>query len=130
IYRENVNYGQVESVSLWVNDVGPEGKSTVLLSPIKAMPLVKAKIKNPAITIGGKRIVFPVELESGSYLEFNSPTDCKVYGPGGQLVGEVTPQGEVPELGQGANKATFTCDGPTDVNPRVRVTVISEGEAI
>jgi len=32
------------------------------------------------VTMGGKKLTFPIELESGQYLEFRSLTDCKVYG--------------------------------------------------
>lgn len=130
IYRESVNYSHIKTLSLWYNNL-PVGQGvTCLLSPIKAMPLVVAKIKAPAVTIGGVKIVFPVEMASGSYLEFHSMADCKLYGPKGNLISEVKPRGEVPILRAGDNRAVFTCDGPTDVNPRARITVIAHGEPI
>ncbi|UCD29545.1 MAG: hypothetical protein JSV03_03425, partial [Planctomycetota bacterium] len=130
IYREGINYGQVQNLSLWYNNLPANKKVTCYLSPIKALPLVNTKLKNPALTIGGKTIVFPVELETGSYLEFYSPSDCKLYGPKGELIADVKPQGEVPVLAGGANNVTFTCDGPTDINPRAKVTVICQGDPI
>lgn len=127
IYRESVNYSHVESLSLWYNNI-PEGKTvTCNLKPIKALPLVNIKLINPSITVGGKTIVFPTEIESGCYLEFDST--CKLYGPKGELISEVTPQGEVPVLEEGDNQIEFNCDVSPDVSARARVTIISKGKS-
>jgi len=49
-----------------------------LLSPIKAVPLRTVKLKNPSISVNGRKLVFPLELETGSYIEFKSRQDCVV----------------------------------------------------
>ena len=130
IYRERVNYGQVESLNLWYNNLPPGQDVTTYLSPIKALPLVSTKLVNPKVTIGGKRITFPVEIESGCYLEFNSPDDCKLYNPQGVLIREVKPEGDVPILGAGENRVSFETSTANGVSPRARVTIISEGQPI
>ncbi len=130
IYRESVNDRHVDTLRLWYNHLAPKATTTCYLSPIKALPLASIKIKNPAITIAGKKIVFPVEMASGSYLEFNAPSDCTLYSPKGSPISQVAPQGEAPVLRRGANEVTFTCDGPTDLSARAQVTVISQGEPI
>jgi hypothetical protein len=130
IYREHVSYADVATLSLWYNNVAAGGSVTCNVSPIKALPLVTAKIRNPAISVGGKKLVFPVEMESGCYLEFDAPSDCRLYGPKGAVICEVQPQGDVPVIQRGANQVTFTCDGPAGANPRVNVTVICRGDAI
>ncbi len=130
IYREHVNHKHVERLSLLYNNLPEKKQTTCYLSPIKALPLVKAKLKHPAITVNGKKIVFPVEMESGSYLEFRSQADCKLYGPKGELLSEVKPQGDVPVLEHGRNRAAFSCEGPTDVSARAKVTVICQGDPI
>ncbi len=130
IYRENVNFGKVEQLSLWYNNL-PSGKPvTTYLSPIKALPLVNGKLVNPAITVGGKKVTFPVEIESGCYLEFNSMADCKLYGPQGALIREVKPEGEAPILERGDYAVSFDCGSLPGINPRARVTVISEGKPL
>ena len=129
IYRESVNYSQVEKLSLWYNNLPPNKTVTCYLSPIKALPLMNAKLSQPAVTVSDKTIIFPVEIESGCYLEFHSMSDCKLYGPQGELIGEVEPQGDVPLLETGENQVKFTCDVPTDVNARAYVTVISQSES-
>ena len=125
IYREKVNYGQVGTLSLWYNNLPLSQQVKCYLSPIKALPLVKGKLINPKVTIAGKTITFPVELEPGSYLEFRSASDCKVFGPKGELLSEVKPLGEAPTIDPGDNEVRFECDSPAGVSIRAWVTVIT-----
>ncbi len=83
------------------------------------------KLRNPSVEIAGRRIVFPVTLESGSYLEFTLASDCKLYGERGELIQKVQPEGEVPVLGAGENEVKFACGGPEGFRARAEVTVIS-----
>ena len=74
-----VDYGKLDSLKLWYNHI-PKGEEVrCYLSPIKALPHVKAQLTNPSIAIGGQTISFPTTLESGCYLEYRSGKDCKVY---------------------------------------------------
>jgi len=130
IYRESVNFSQVSSLSIWFNNLPPGKAVTCHLSPVKALPLSKSMLRHPAVTVGGRTLAFPVELESGSYLEMNSPTDCKIYGPKGELVQEVKPQGEIPVLAAGENEVELNCQTREGINARANVTVISEGPPI
>ena len=125
IYREDVSFGAIESFSLWYNNL-PKGKEvTCYLSPVRALPLVAAKLINPAVTVNGQTLTFPVEMEPGQYLEFHSPDDCKLYGRKGELIVEVSPQGDVPALDPGDNAVQFECDVDPEVRARARVTIIT-----
>jgi hypothetical protein len=128
MYRENVDFSHIETFTLWCNNIPRNQTVRCWLSPIKALPLKSIRIKNPAVTIQDRKIIFPVELESGQYLEFRSPTDCKLFGSNGELLREIKPAGEIPNFINGNNRIQFTCEGPTDINPRTRITVISQGE--
>ena len=130
IYRENVDYAQVETVSFWYNLLPQNKKAACFLSPVKALPLSKAKLINPKITVGGKTITFPVEIESGSYLEFRAMDDCKLYGNNGALLAEVKPEGSVPQLAPGANPIAVECTASSGGNPRAYVTVMTKGEVL
>lgn len=130
IYRESIRPTSVESLNLYFNNLPPKETATCHLSPIRALPTVKAKLRNPSVTLGGKTIMFPVEIESGQYLEFGSFKNCKLHGLAGEVIGNVTPQGDAPLLEAGDNQLKFTCEPPTGVNPRVHVTVISHGELV
>ena len=130
IYRQNVDFGKVGHLNLWLNNVPPNGKVTCCLSPVKALKLVKTKTRNPSITVGGETLVFPVEIDTGAYLEFNSMNDCKLYGPDGELLQEVKPKGVVPNLGKGENAVRFLCASGANENPRVRLALSMDGEAL
>lgn len=126
-YLHSVQYSKVDKLQLWYNNL-PEGKEvSCILSPVKALPLVLYKVENPVITVNGKKIMFPVTLESGMYLEFNSATDCKLYDPKGAFIKDVKPVGTIPVLLAGENTVAFSCEGRKDINPRVAVTVINHG---
>jgi hypothetical protein len=130
IYRESIDFAQVKSIALWLNDIPPGQTVTVAVGQVEALPLVSAVIRNPTIEVGGKTVRFPVEIETGSYLELRPPAECRVYGPTGALLREVRPEGEVPLLGSGENRLRFRCDGPPGIRPRARVTVSAIGEAL
>jgi len=130
IYRESIRPASIEGLNLYFNNLPPKETATCYLSPIRALPTVKAKLRNLAVTLGGKTITFPVEIESGQYLEFRSPSDCKLYGPAGEVLSDVTPQGDAPILEQGDNQVKFTCEPPAGLNPRAHVSVISHGDSV
>jgi hypothetical protein len=130
IYRESIQFSQVATLGLWYNNL-PVGKEVCCyLSPIKALPLTATRLINPSLTIAGQTLVFPVEIESGSYLEMNSLSDCKLYGPAGQLLREVVPTGDVPLLASGDNRVTFACDPSGGQRARAAVTVITQGQPL
>ena len=130
IYREAVDFKALESLSLWYNHLPPGKEAQCFLSPIRALPLATLKLQNPVVTVAGQTIRFPVEMESGSYLELRGPHDCKLYGPQGELLAEVTPEGAIPVLQAGANEVHFTCGESSGLRARARVTVLSQGEPL
>jgi hypothetical protein len=69
-------------------------------------------------------------METGSYLELNSPTDCKLYNPAGKIITEVEPQGSEPQLAPGPNEISFTCEPTGNVRPRARVTIICQDDPL
>ena len=130
IYRESVNFVQIETLGLWYNNLPPGKQATCYLSPIKAMPLVASKLTNPILTINGQAVTFPVEIPSGHYLELIEAGNCKLYGPNGELVREVTPQGAIPTLKPGENEIVFQAQTPQNLSPRARVTLTTLGQPI
>ena len=120
----------MKSLALWVNDIPPGETITIGVGPVQALPLVTAAIRNPSIEVEGKIVRFPVDIETGSYLELGPPAECKVYGPTGALLREVRPEGEIPVLGKGQSRIRFRCDAQGGIRPRARVTVSTVGEPL
>src|SRR5262249_39487936 len=72
IYRESVSFSQISSLSLWFNNLPPTNSVMCHLDTIKALPLSKFVLRRPAVAIGKHILRFPVEIETGSYLEMRS----------------------------------------------------------
>jgi hypothetical protein len=130
IYRESVEFGQVQTLGIWYNDLPLGKQATCYLSPIKALPLVASKLTNPTVTVGGKTLMFPVEIPSGHYLEFASVDDCNLYGANGALVSRVKPQGDIPVLKVGPNAFSFHAETPPGLSLRAKITTFIEGPTI
>ena len=71
IYRESIQHSQISALGLWYTNLPPGKQVTCYLSPIKALPLVATKLINPSVRVGDVQLTFPVEIDSGYYLEFN-----------------------------------------------------------
>jgi hypothetical protein len=125
-----VDYGKIATLTVGVNNV-PAGRSVqVGVGAIKALPLRKGKLVNPAVKLGGGLLTFPVTLDSGSYLEFLGSGRCKVYDEKGNDLGDVVPTGPIPELVSGHNALGFDCDARDGGTTRARLTVIAYGEPL
>ena len=123
-----VDYAKLDSLKLWYNNI-PKGQEVkCYLSPVKALPHARAKLVNPSIKIGDRKITFPTTLRSGSYLEFRSRNDCKVYDAKGDFDGEIVPEGNIPELDVGTNAVQFTCEVPPGGSARANVTIIGQDD--
>ncbi|NOX56971.1 MAG: hypothetical protein GXP27_21530, partial [Planctomycetes bacterium] len=120
----------VNKLTIYMNNLPPGKDATCYLAPIKALRVRKVVLRNPTIDLNGRRLVFPVELESGMAIELNAAGDCRLYDERGELVAWVKPQGERPKLRPGRNTVRFTCDGPEGFNSRAMVTVVASGEPI
>lgn len=130
-YLNAVDFSKVDKLQLWYNNLSKGKQINCLIGPIKAISTVSSTIENPVITINGEKIILPVVMESGMYIEFNSPSDCKLYGSKGELIQEILIKGSVPILNTGDNNISFSCSNSTSgINPRVQVTVISEGKPL
>jgi hypothetical protein len=130
IFREFVDYTEVAKLSFWYNLLPNNREVNCLLSPIKALPLIKARLIHPTVEVNGKSIRFPVTVESGCTLEFSSPSDCKLYGPKGEALQAVTPEGEVPWVETGDNSIRYNCEVEPTVRGRANVTIITRGEPL
>ena len=129
-YRHTVLFNNIDKLQLWYNNI-PAGKEvSCMIGTIKALPMVPFTIIDPSIIIEGKKLTFPVKMESGMYLEFRSRDNCKLFGPKGEFLQDVKIESEIPELVNGDNEVSFTCNGPSGINSRVQITMISEGKQI
>lgn len=129
-----IMFGPVNTIGalgLWYNGL-PVGKEvTTYISPVKALTLKRVKLINPTVELNGRKLTFPVTLESGSYIEYRSADDCKIYDAAGSVINKsVKPIGKPLTAKKGTNQAKFHSETPGGENPRVNVTIITKGAAV
>lgn len=127
MYHYWVNFKSIATLAIGVNNIPVGKKIEVGLGPVSAVPFEPIKIKNPLVQVGDKKLILPAEIESGSYIEFLSNDNCKIYNAKGEFVGNIIPQGEVPFLQEGENTITLSMDDANEYNCRINITVIIEG---
>jgi len=130
IYRTPLVRRYVNELNIYLNNLPPNDSVECYISPIRALRTVSVNLDNPAVSIGGRKILFPVTLRSDWSIEFDSLDDCRVYDERGALVRRIKPRGEVPVLAGGKNDVVFTCEGTEGYNARAMVTVIACGEPL
>ena len=127
LHRSPLVRQAVSKLTIYLNNLPPQDEVACYLSPVKALRTRKVVLHNPTIELGGKRVVFPVDLESGMVIELESPDDCRVYDERGSLVRRLEPQGDVPTLSPGENRLAFACEGTEGFRSRAEITVAACG---
>ena len=61
----------VSALTVYYNNLPPKEGVRCYISPIKALPERKARLVNPTVNVNGGKIVFPVVLESGQYIDLS-----------------------------------------------------------
>jgi hypothetical protein len=129
-FRHTVQFKNVDKIQLWYNNL-PAGKEVnCVIGTIKALPMVPINVIDPEIIVGGKKLTFKVKMESGMYIEFNSPKECKLYGSKGEFLQDVQIEGKIPLINIGENNILFKCKGTNGVSSRVQITMITLGNPI
>jgi hypothetical protein len=129
-YRHTIDFKNINKFQFWYNNL-PKGKKVkCAIGKVKALELVSNTIENPSVSINGEKVVFPVSMQSGMYLEFWPPDNCKLFSKKGKLLQEVSIEGKIPELKHGDNEIYFDCNVLKPQNPRLQITVINQGNSI
>jgi hypothetical protein len=130
LYREEINFGMVDSLTFWLQNLAPGQPTRCRVGQIRAVPLVQGTMKNPRVLIAGQTLEFPVELTSGCWIECNGPEDCAVYGSKGEPKGKITPRGTWLSLPGGVTRLEFGTGAGAAAAVRARLTVFMQGEEI
>jgi hypothetical protein len=127
VYRETINFGAVEAVEIRCQNLPPGKQIRCGIGPVKAVPMLPGTVQDPAITVNGVTTVFPIRMASGSWIEWNGPEDCVLYGAKGETLGKVAPSGSPAPLRAGPNEVRFSCASSPGPSSRMKVTVFTQG---
>ncbi len=129
VYRESSEAD--DQLSLFINAVPPGRGVSCHVGPIMALPLTETTLRNPSVSISGKTITFPVEMQSGQYLELRGPDDCLLYDIDGKVLRHVTPAGAIPVIAGVDNKVEIAGESPAPrAALRLAVTALLKGAAL
>lgn len=131
VYRTTTNFPNCRGIFLWGNDI-PDGDSvSCLLSPIKALPLRDQPLSRPQVVINGQRVIFPVDMLPGQYLEYRAGAPCRLFAGNGDVLGEVVPEEPdgCPDLAAADNTLEFAAR-PGPCRTRADVTLFSWGDEL
>ncbi len=130
VYREMVDFSRIDAVSVWCNGLPPGKEVRCAIGPIRPLALKPCLVRNPAVTLNGETLTFPVEIPSGGFLEFAGVGPATLYGPNGEAMAKVTPQGQPLTLRPGRNVFRFSCGSNAGPSPRARLVVMSHGQTL
>ncbi|MFH1918481.1 MAG: hypothetical protein ABIP48_01145 [Planctomycetota bacterium] len=123
-------YDRIGSIFLRFNSIPAKSEVRCLIGPIKALREKWHPVKNPAIEVGGRKIVFPYQLETEHYLEFDGAEEARVFDREGQEIRRIKPQGKTPILARGKNHVTFSSEAALQPVPPVEISIIRIGDPL
>jgi hypothetical protein len=92
--------------------------------------MLPCALRNPARAVNGRTLTLPVEISSGSYLEFSETGDCILYGSKGEIRTKLTLTNPGLELRHGLNQIEFSCEPDKGPASRARLVIFSHGQPL
>jgi hypothetical protein len=118
------NYQDIVAVNLrWMRQPIRPVKCTIIL--VEALAETESVLKNPEISISGAKIVLPVTLKTGDYLECWGEGPARVFNRNGVQLSTVEVP-TLPMLSAGDNRISLSIDGTASA----RLTTILLGESL
>ncbi|MCK5801595.1 MAG: hypothetical protein KAI66_02125 [Lentisphaeria bacterium] len=104
IYRHVLDHANFRRLNLWYANIRPHSEVRCLMTPIRALPVIPAKLASAEIEINGARLALPVAMESGQWLEIDPQGAWTVFDPKGTALKSGTISSQLPKLVPGANQ--------------------------
>jgi hypothetical protein len=117
----NLDRSKVQQVLLYYNGIPARQTVTCWIDDIRAVPTTTGLgLRNPQLSIGGQRLMFPAELSTGDRLVFDGAR-CRVHRKAKPELEWIEPQGTPLTLNEGYTPVTLTF--AADMQPQFRVAV-------
>lgn len=128
--RTPLDCKHIERVSIFLNNIPANGETKVEIGNLDVYPHAKANISNLIVSVNGKKVVMPVELQSGEYLELESNGQGLKFSEDGTLVQRFTPVSDKqwPQLAEGGNSIELEAKSLNEFSPRAEVTLFTYGK--
>ena len=120
----------IAQVNIFLNNIPPNGGTNIELGNLEMFPIDRAVISNPLVTVNGRKLLFPVALQSGEYLELDGDWQGLRFSENGTLLERFKPvaDGRFPQLNEGANKVALDAKSANGFAPRAELTLFTYGK--
>lgn len=119
----NLDRANLQSVLIYYNSIPAKQTVSCCLDDVRAVPAIEG-LRDPEVTIGGTRLVFPVELQGGDRLVFDGRDNCRVYRPTEPEPQRIQPKGAMGTLQPGRNPIVLSFGADALPNFRVAVSLV------
>jgi hypothetical protein len=122
-------YQNATQCHLYFNALPPGAKATCWIGRIEALEEQPWPLVSPVLESGGRKLVFGVSLKPDEYLEMDWSGQTRHFGPNGEVLGQVSPQGDL-RLAPGENRVRFSTTLGDAASPRAEVTLSVRGKPL
>lgn len=123
-------YDRIASLFLRFNSIPSNAQVRCLVGPVKALREHWLPLSDPRLTINDQTVLFPCDLATEQYLEFDGVGEARRFDREGVEIGRVKPQGEPPTLLRGVNRITLSSKSGSESPERAEVTIIQRGNPL
>jgi hypothetical protein len=117
---DKIDLKSVEYLLLYYNGIPAQQTVSCCLDAVRALPSVEG-LRDPALTVGGKQVLFPAVLAVGDRLVYDGVGAGRLYRRGKPDPEPIQPQGTPPTLKPGRNPVAIAFG--TGAPPQFRATV-------
>jgi hypothetical protein len=150
IYRNPLDLSHISQVTFYLNDLPAGGSVDVTVSPVMALPIQTAQLRNPALSVNGQTLTLPFTLASGDFAELEPDGLCTHYNARGDSLASIRCGTGVPPVSSqrgtgvppvssqrgtgvppvflsGQNTLLFSCVSPSNASARAEVSLNAFG---
>lgn len=129
MYTCHFVYHNAKELNLYYNGLPAGAKTACWIGRIDALEELPLPVQSPGLEAGSQKLTFPVTLKPDEYLELDWAGQCRHFGPNGDVLGQIKPQGSL-RLASGEQSLRFTCTQNATTSPRAEVTVSLRGSPL
>ncbi len=129
-FHRDVDIAHICQINLLLNAIPAKGRVDIVVGPLLALPVLKGELTDLTLTVNGKRLLIPVTMTSGDYVELEGPDGAARFAENGTLIQRFTPQypDGVPVMKTGGNTLAFSATCDKGSSARAMVTAVTLGE--
>ena len=124
-----IKYSEISRIYVFTTHLAPGKKVNCFFTRLEALKETPMPLKNPAISVNGKKVTFPVTLEPDAYLEFMGDGVVKALDANGFDEGTARVSNNV-TVKSGKNRVKFICNKDKEFGQSARITIVTKGEGM